>query len=92
MYINIIKRAGDIFASFILLILFSPLLLVLTLLLSFANQGRPFFLQKRPGKDGEIFTIFKFKTMNDKKDEEGNLVARCEANYHNREICQELFP
>ncbi|MCO5723324.1 sugar transferase [Robiginitalea marina] len=74
MYISIVKRIGDLFASLVLLVLFSPLILGITLLLSIANGGKPFFLQKRPGKDGKIFTIIKFKTMNDKKDADGNLL------------------
>jgi lipopolysaccharide/colanic/teichoic acid biosynthesis glycosyltransferase len=45
-----------------------------TLFLCFTNNGKPFFFQLRPGKNGEIFTIIKFKTMNDKKDEAGNLL------------------
>jgi len=56
-------------------VVFSPLLLILTILLGFANNGKPFFFQKRPGKNEKIFTIIKFKTMNDKKDAEGNLLA-----------------
>lgn len=42
--------------------------------LYFANQGKPFFLQRRPGKDGLIFRIIKFRTMNGKKDDSGNLL------------------
>lgn len=78
MYIAVIKRAGDLFASIVLIILFSPLILAITLLLAVANHGKPFFLQKRPGKDGEIFTIIKFKTMNDKKDAQGNFLPDVE--------------
>jgi lipopolysaccharide/colanic/teichoic acid biosynthesis glycosyltransferase len=48
------------------------------LLLVFFNQGKPFFLQRRPGKDGRIFTIIKFKTMNDKKDTNGKLLSDAE--------------
>src|SRR5690606_31873546 len=43
-----------------------------------ANNGRPFFLQPRPGKGGEVFKIIKFKTMNDKKDADGNLLSDAE--------------
>jgi len=43
-------------------------------LLFFLNQGKPFFLQQRPGKNERIFNIIKFKTMNDKKDANGNLL------------------
>ena len=44
----------------------------------FANDVKPFFLQKRPGKNEKIFTIIKFKTMNDRKDENGNLLSDIE--------------
>lgn len=74
MYVNIIKRTGDVFASVILLIIFSPLILLITFFLTIVNHGKPFYFQKRPGKNGEIFTIIKFKTMNDAKDENGNLL------------------
>ena len=57
-----------------LLVLLSPFILAITVLLFFANNGKPFFLQKRPGKNGKIFTIIKFKTMNDKKDKDGKLL------------------
>ena len=69
-----IKRCLDFIIALLLLVIFSPVLLIITILLIFANQGKPFFLQKRPGKNEVIFTIIKFKTMNDKKDAEGNLL------------------
>ena len=78
MYANFFKRIGDILASLILLILFSPLILLITIMLAIANGGKPFFLQKRPGKDQDIFTIIKFKTMNDKKDAHGKLLPDVE--------------
>ena len=68
------KRFFDVFASLIGLILLSPLLLVVVILLCFANNGRPFYFQKRPGKNEKIFTIIKLRTMNDKKDENGELL------------------
>ncbi len=64
----------DFFVSLLLLIVAFPLLVLVTLFLCFTNNGKPFFFQLRPGKNGEIFTIIKFKTMNDKKDEAGNLL------------------
>jgi len=73
-YRHIIKPLTDFSAALVLLILFSPLILIVFLLLAFANSGSPFFYQKRPGKDERIFTIVKFKTMNDRKDEQGNLL------------------
>ncbi len=57
-----------------MIILLSPLLILAIIVLSIANQGKPFFFQQRPGKNGKIFTIVKLKTMNDKKDDEGNLL------------------
>ncbi|MGV8947035.1 MAG: sugar transferase [Lutibacter sp.] len=78
MYKKIIKPLIDFFAALLGLLLLSPLLLVVWLALSIANQGKPFFFQQRPGKNGKIFTIVKFKTMNDKKDNEGNLLPDAE--------------
>ena len=69
-----IKRLFDFMAALIGLILVSPILILVTVLLYFANGGKPFYMQKRPGKDGKIFTIIKFKSMNDKKDLHGNLL------------------
>jgi undecaprenyl phosphate N,N'-diacetylbacillosamine 1-phosphate transferase len=75
MYNSFFKRWIDcIGASFGMLIL-SPLFVITTIGLYFANQGKPFFFQLRPGLEGKIFKIFKFKTMNDKKDAEGNLLS-----------------
>jgi len=51
-----------------------PVLIPAGILLTIANRGNPFFFQKRPGKNGRIFTIVKFKTMNDRKDAQGNLL------------------
>jgi lipopolysaccharide/colanic/teichoic acid biosynthesis glycosyltransferase len=74
MYKNFIKPFFDIFSSLIGIILLSPLLVAISILLYFANSGKPFFFQLRPGKNGKIFKIVKFKTMNDKKDTSGNLL------------------
>lgn len=74
MYQSYIKPLLDFFVSFLILIVAFPVLALLTLFLFFANLGKPFFFQLRPGKNGKIFTIIKFKTMNDKKDAEGNLL------------------
>lgn len=54
--------------------LLSPVFVVVSFLLFVANQGKPFFLQPRPGKNERIFKVIKFKTMNDKKDANGNLL------------------
>src|SRR5690606_26457730 len=55
-------------------ILLSPIFIVVTLLLTIANQGKPFFFQDRPGKNERIFKVIKFKTMNDRKDAQGKLL------------------
>ncbi|WP_103068549.1 sugar transferase [Aquimarina sediminis] len=75
MYKFFIKRILDFSASLILLIFISPIFLLLILFLAIANGGTPFFVQRRPGKNEKIFSIIKFKTMNDKKDAQGNLLA-----------------
>lgn len=75
MYRIIIKPLIDKLAAFIGFTLLFPLFFIIMILLYFANHGKPFFLQNRPGKNGKIFKIVKFKTMNDKKDSEGNLLS-----------------
>lgn len=73
-YSNYIKRLIDfIVASIAFLVLF-PLFVVCVIVLSFSNKGTPFFTQLRPGKNERIFKIIKFKTMNDRKDGNGNLL------------------
>jgi len=67
MYKNFFKRILDILIALMALIVLSPLIIVLITLLIFANNGKPFFFQKRPGKNSNIFTIIKFKTMRDPK-------------------------
>lgn len=75
MYKVFFKRLIDLFFALAVLILLSPLLLVVTVWLHFANHGAgAFFFQERPGKDGRIFKIVKFKTMTDERDENGNLL------------------
>ncbi|MEM0575281.1 sugar transferase [Flavobacterium polysaccharolyticum] len=75
MYRKFIKASLDFFFALIILILVSPILIFVTIGLFFANQGKPFFFQIRPGKNENLFRIMKFKTMNDKKDVEGNLLS-----------------
>ncbi len=65
LYTLYIKRILDFFLSFIGLTLLSPLLIILIVILFYVNKGKPFFTQKRPGKDGKLFQIIKFKTMRD---------------------------
>jgi undecaprenyl phosphate N,N'-diacetylbacillosamine 1-phosphate transferase len=74
MYKAFFKRIFDFSLAIIGLLLLSPLFIIVTIGLYFANQGTPFFFQLRPGKHGAIFKIIKFKTMNDKKDAAGNLL------------------
>lgn len=74
MYKNYIKRIIDFSAALVGLLLLSPVFILVTIGLFFANQGKPFFFQSRPGKGERIFRIIKFKTMNDKKDANGNLL------------------
>ncbi len=75
MYKHIFKRLFDFCISLIALIIISPILLVVTIWLHFANKGAgAFFFQKRPGKDAKIFKVIKFKTMTDERDSEGNLL------------------
>lgn len=74
MYENYYKRLLDfLFASFGIVVL-SPVFLATIVALYYSNNGKPFFIQERPGKDEKIFKLIKFKTMNDKKDAEGNLL------------------
>ena len=78
MYKNYFKRLFDFTAALVGLLLLSPIFILVTIGLFFANQGKPFFFQTRPGKDEKLFRIVKFKTMNDKKDSEGNLLSDAE--------------
>lgn len=75
MYRHFIKRFLDFWISLIVLLIISPVLMIVTIWLHFANKGAgAFFLQDRPGKDGKIFKVIKFKTMTDERDAEGELL------------------
>jgi len=75
LYKNFFKRFFDFWISLIALVCISPILMVVTIWLHFANKGAgAFFFQERPGKDGKIFKVIKFKTMTDERDEEGYLL------------------
>lgn len=75
MYAHFFKRFLDFWISLIVLIVISPILLVITIWLHFANKGAgAFFFQERPGKDARIFKVIKFKTMTDDRDAEGKLL------------------
>ena len=78
MYKNYIKRLIDFLAALVGLLLLSPIFIVVTIALYFANQGKPFFFQERPGRDEKIFKIIKFKSMNDKRDKDGKLLPDAE--------------
>jgi len=76
MYRHFFKRFLDFWISLLVLIVISPILLLVTIWLHFANKGAgALFFQERPGKDGKIFKVIKFKTMTDETDERGNLLS-----------------
>ena len=75
MYKHFFKRVLDFCISLIALVCISPILLVVTIWLHFANKGAgAFFFQERPGKNGKIFKVIKFKTMTDERDSNGKLL------------------
>lgn len=75
MYKNCLKRVLDFTIVLCALIVISPILLVITVWLHFANKGAgAFFTQARPGKNGKIFRVIKFKSMTDERDKDGNLL------------------
>ncbi len=74
MYRHFLKRLIDFFVALIAFLALSPVFALVIVFLLFANNGKVFFFQPRPGKNAKIFTVIKFKTMNDKKDAEGNLL------------------
>ena len=78
MYKTALKTFFDFIASFLGLLLLSPVFVIVTIGLFFSNQGKPFFFQNRPGKNGKIFKIIKFKTMNDRKNSNGDLLPDSE--------------
>ena len=68
------KRIFDILITVILLVILFPIWLMVMLLLTISNNGTPFFVQSRPGKHGKMFYIIKFKSMNDRRDQKGELL------------------
>lgn len=79
MYRHFFKRVVDIVFALLVLIVFSPVLIVVWVWLHIANKGAgAFFYQDRPGKDGKLFKVVKFKTMTDERDAEGNLLPDTE--------------
>ncbi|MEN8120224.1 MAG: sugar transferase [Bacteroidota bacterium] len=75
MYRFFIKIILDITIASIAFLILSPIFVFATIGLFFVNNGKPYFFQKRPGKNEKIFKLIKFKTMNDKKDKKGNLLS-----------------
>jgi lipopolysaccharide/colanic/teichoic acid biosynthesis glycosyltransferase len=75
MYKSFFKRVIDFVTALVVLLFLSPILLIVTVWLHFANKGAgAFFLQERPGLHGKIFKIIKFKTMTDERDADGKLL------------------
>jgi len=74
MYRSFFKRVFDFILSLTAIIILSPVLLLLTVIGAFLMGGNPFFTQERPGKDGKIFKLVKFRSMNNKRDERGELL------------------
>lgn len=74
LYSNIIKPLLDSLIALVALLILSPVFIFLTVFLWLANNGKPFFFQPRPGKNGRIFKVVKFKTMNDKRGPDGQLL------------------
>ncbi|EAH7186913.1 undecaprenyl phosphate N,N'-diacetylbacillosamine 1-phosphate transferase [Campylobacter jejuni] len=74
MYKKVFKRIFDFILALVLLVLFSPVILITALLLKI-TQGSVIFTQNRPGLDEKIFKIYKFKTMSDERDEKGELLS-----------------
>lgn len=75
MFFYSFKKIFDFTVSLLLLVFISPLFLIIILFLYFSNKGSgAFFFQQRPGKDGKIFKVVKFKTMTDERDKDGNLL------------------
>ncbi len=77
-YKNFIKPLLDFIISLTAFIILLPLFILIAILLFFANKGKPFFSQLRPGKNEKVFKLVKFKTMNDKSDNEGALLPDAE--------------
>ena len=78
MYKNYFKTLIDKILSLLGMVFLCPVFIVITFALLIDNKGKAFFMQDRPGKNGKIFKIIKFRTMNDKKDTSGNLLSDAE--------------
>lgn len=78
LYRNFFKPLLDFIISLIAFIILFPLFVFIVVVLSIVNRGFPFFIQMRPGKNQKTFRLIKFKTMNDKKDNDGNVLPDSE--------------
>lgn len=74
MYKYFLKRMIDLIIAISIFIIFSPIFIIVAITLLILNNGKCFFFQRRPGKNGKVFSIIKFKSMNDKKDKNGELL------------------
>jgi lipopolysaccharide/colanic/teichoic acid biosynthesis glycosyltransferase len=74
MYSRYFKPIFDTFLALVILVLLAPLILFILVLLYFSNGGSPIFIQKRPGKNNKIFALIKFRTMNEKRYQTGELL------------------
>lgn len=75
MYKHFFKRFFDFWIALVVLIIISPILIIVTIWLRFANkESGAFFLQERPGKNAKIFKVIKYKTMTDERDADGKLL------------------
>jgi len=74
LYCNFFKRPFDFLTSLLLFIFLLPFFLLVSVLLCFFNEGKVFFLQPRPGLNGKVFRVIKFKTMNDRRNSSGQLL------------------
>ena len=83
-----IKQLLDFLAALVGLILISPIFIILLIILSISNNGKPFFYQKRTGKNGKLFTILKLKTMTDKTDANGELLPAMQRVTKTGNICR----
>jgi lipopolysaccharide/colanic/teichoic acid biosynthesis glycosyltransferase len=77
-YVRVIKPLIDFVVALIIFAALSPVFIIVVILLAIANDGKPFFFQPRPGRHEKIFKVIKFKTMNDRKDKDGNLLPDAE--------------
>jgi lipopolysaccharide/colanic/teichoic acid biosynthesis glycosyltransferase len=73
-YIGFFKPLADFVVALTVFVILSPVFIIVVCWLTIANSGKPFFFQRRPGKNEKIFKVIKFKTMNDRKDKQGNLL------------------